>query len=99
MINKNYKNANETALFLIKNSTQKTVMLWKTFVFRFGIAYHNSYEKWRMPSSGMWRRIDTRRHIPEDGILHRHRRENLKSYNLKSDFYIIIPFWTGVTKV
>jgi hypothetical protein len=24
--------------------------------------------------------ISTRRHIPEDGILHGHRRENLKSY-------------------
>jgi hypothetical protein len=24
----------------------------------------------------------TRRHIPEDGILHSHRRENLKSYNI-----------------
>jgi hypothetical protein len=79
---------------------------------------------WRMPSSGVWRRVDvvdwtdvsedriapifrvvisaseepawagscsydppkrqfnrpTRRHTPEDGILHSHRRENLKSY-------------------
>jgi hypothetical protein len=25
-------------------------------------------------------RRDTRRNFPEDGILHRHRRENLKSY-------------------
>jgi hypothetical protein len=24
----------------------------------------------------------TRRHIPEDGILHSHRRENLKSYTM-----------------
>jgi hypothetical protein len=24
----------------------------------------------------------TRRHTPEDGILHSHRRENLKSYNI-----------------
>jgi hypothetical protein len=24
----------------------------------------------------------TRRHIPENGILHSHRRENLKSYNI-----------------
>jgi hypothetical protein len=27
----------------------------------------------------------TRRHIPEDGILHSHRRENLISYNIKLD--------------
>jgi hypothetical protein len=27
-------------------------------------------------------KISTRRHIPEDGILHSHRRENLKSYIL-----------------
>jgi hypothetical protein len=29
----------------------------------------------------------TRRHIPEDGILHSHRRENLKSY-LLSQYYL-----------
>jgi hypothetical protein len=42
-----------------------------------------------MPSSGVWRRVNivaqsttsTRRHTPEDGILHSHRRENLKFYN------------------
>jgi hypothetical protein len=28
----------------------------------------------------------TRRHIPEDGILHSHRRENLKSYNILNNF-------------
>jgi hypothetical protein len=28
------------------------------------------------------KRSTTRRHIPEDGILHSHRRENLKSYNV-----------------
>jgi hypothetical protein len=28
----------------------------------------------------------TRRHIPEDGILHSHRRENLKSYMYESFF-------------
>jgi hypothetical protein len=41
----------------------------------------------RMPSSGMWRHVDLvltdvsqEHHITEDGILHSHRRENLKSY-------------------
>jgi hypothetical protein len=29
----------------------------------------------------IFRVISTRRHILEDGILHSHRRENLKSYN------------------
>jgi hypothetical protein len=46
-------------------------------------------------------KIPTRRHIPEDGILHSHRRENLKShmflqnftasYPENSSFQIIIP--------
>jgi hypothetical protein len=36
-----------------------------------------------MPSSGVWRRT------PEDGILHSHRRENLKSYNDKSVLKVI----------
>jgi hypothetical protein len=30
-------------------------------------------------------KIRTRRHIPEDGILHSYRRENLKSHNIKMD--------------
>jgi hypothetical protein len=72
----------------------------------------------RMPSSGMWRRVNlaqagsslsdfsilkmeairscetsvhtrfTRRHIPEDGILHSHRREKLKSYILLSPLLV-----------
>jgi hypothetical protein len=29
----------------------------------------------------------TRRNIPEDAILHSHRRENLKSYNIHLDFF------------
>jgi hypothetical protein len=33
-----------------------------------------------MPSSGMLRGVTTRRHILEDGILHSHHHENLKSY-------------------
>jgi hypothetical protein len=36
-----------------------------------------------LPSSHMWRRValarTTPRPVPEDGILHSHRRENLKS--------------------
>jgi hypothetical protein len=45
-----------------------------------------------MPSSGMWRRADMYKptflrnvtaHIPEDGFLHSHRRENIKSYKNK----------------
>jgi hypothetical protein len=36
-----------------------------------------------MASSGMLRRVAlTRRNIPEDAILHSHRRENLKSYRV-----------------
>jgi hypothetical protein len=33
-----------------------------------------------MVSSGLLRRVATRRYNPEDTILHSHRRENLKSY-------------------
>jgi hypothetical protein len=29
--------------------------------------------------------ISSRRHIPEDGVIHSHRRENLKSYYIKLD--------------
>jgi hypothetical protein len=32
----------------------------------------------------------TRRHTPEDGILHSHRRENLKSYNIRGCFTLNI---------
>jgi hypothetical protein len=46
-----------------------------------------------MPSSAMLRRValvvltrSTWRNIPEDGILHSHLHENLKSYNIKYDF-------------
>jgi hypothetical protein len=39
----------------------------------------------------------TRRHTPEDGILHSHRRENLKSYKLYLYFffavYVLTNFW------
>jgi hypothetical protein len=50
--------------------------------------------------------ISTRRHIPEDGIIHRRRRENLKTYtfisssvqkpNSSSCSAIFVP-WTGRT--
>jgi hypothetical protein len=32
----------------------------------------------------------TRRHTPEDGFLHSHRRENLKSYNMKTVLHLIL---------
>jgi hypothetical protein len=35
----------------------------------------------------------TRRNNPEDTILHSHRRENLKSYNLKNIHVVGIPVW------
>jgi hypothetical protein len=45
---------------------------------------HSQQLIWRMPSSGMLRRValvrTTWRNIPEDAILHSHRRENLKPY-------------------
>jgi hypothetical protein len=33
-----------------------------------------------------------RRHIPEDGILHSHRRENLKSYKLLTSLMVVLPY-------
>jgi hypothetical protein len=33
----------------------------------------------------------TRRHIPEDGILHSHRRENLKSYTMFENGRQVLP--------
>jgi hypothetical protein len=36
----------------------------------------------------------TRRDIPEDGILHSYRRENLKSYITRSDFYLHVSHFT-----
>jgi hypothetical protein len=36
----------------------------------------------------------TQRHTPEDGILHSHRRENLKSYNL---IFVLNPGNFGVS--
>jgi hypothetical protein len=41
-----------------------------------------------MSSSGLRHRVKpARRHIPEDGILHTHHRENLKSY--KRNCYVV----------
>jgi hypothetical protein len=37
-------------------------------------------------------KISTRRHIPEDGILHSHRRENLKSQNALSLQFLLSVF-------
>jgi hypothetical protein len=39
---------------------------------------------------------DTWRNIPEDTILHSHRRENLKSYTVIVAYYIVTAvIWTG----
>jgi hypothetical protein len=40
----------------------------------------------------------TRRHIPEHGILHSHRRENLKSYMIKWGFPLFQPVFTSSVK-
>jgi hypothetical protein len=37
--------------------------------------------------------ISTRHHIPEDGILHSHRRENLKSHIVTVLFFVGRPLW------
>jgi hypothetical protein len=55
------------------------------FLFNRINSYHKQQQS-RMVSSAMLRRVAlvrsaTRRNIPEDTILHSHRRENLKSYN------------------
>jgi hypothetical protein len=46
--------------------------------------------------------ISTRRHIPEDCFLHSHRRENLKSYNIKDNCEKKLRFkrfWLNVRNV
>jgi hypothetical protein len=43
----------------------------------------------------------TRRNIPEDTILHSHRRENLKYYNIKMDLSVIglnVVDWIGLAQ-
>jgi hypothetical protein len=47
-----------------------------------------------LPSETSVYTISTRRHIPEDGIFHNHRRENLKSY-----IYVLIFHISPVLKV
>jgi hypothetical protein len=37
--------------------------------------------------------MSTQRHIPEDGILHNHSRENLKSYIIKVDFGRVLCYY------
>jgi hypothetical protein len=54
-----------------------------TLVHRSRITYILKMEAILLPKRVLT--ISTRRHIPEDGILHSHRRENLKSYIVKSD--------------
>jgi hypothetical protein len=39
----------------------------------------------------------TRRHIPEDGILHSHRRENFKSYNYIRGFPQFLHAYLGIS--
>jgi hypothetical protein len=51
-----------------------------------------------MPSSGMWRHTATRRHIPEDGIIHSHRSENLKSYINRDPFYGEADIWFHIVQ-
>jgi hypothetical protein len=40
----------------------------------------------------------TRRHTPEDGILHSHRRENLKSYNAVPSSPILVTLMMEATR-
>jgi hypothetical protein len=53
-----------------------------TLVHRSWISYTLKMEVIRSSETSV-NKISTRPHIPEDGILHSHRRENLKSYNIK----------------
>jgi hypothetical protein len=54
-----------------------------TLVHRSWISYTLKMEAIRLSETSV-NKISTRRHIPEDGILHSHRRENLRSYILSS---------------
>jgi hypothetical protein len=72
-----------------KNGAEAGFLLVLQFplpIINFRLLLHNHHYLWRIVSSGMLRRVTrvctraTRRNIPEDTILHSHRRENLKSY-------------------
>jgi hypothetical protein len=56
-----------------------------TLVHRSWISYTLKMEAIRSSETSV-NTISTRRHIPEDDILHSHRRQNLKSYNRKTCF-------------
>jgi hypothetical protein len=55
-----------------------------TLIHRSWISYALKMEAIRSSETSV-NKISTRRHIPEDGILHSHRHENLKSYNKFDD--------------
>jgi hypothetical protein len=53
-----------------------------TLIYRSWISYTLKMEAIRSSETSV-NKISTRHHTPEDGILHSHRRENLKSYICK----------------
>jgi hypothetical protein len=46
-----------------------------------------------VPPKGGFLQKPQRRNIPEDGFLHSHRRENLKSFMKKAVFWYVAPLW------
>jgi hypothetical protein len=67
-----------------------------TLVLRSRIFYTLKMEAIRSSETSVQSTTSTRRHNPEDGILHSHRRENLKSYIEKSSsrFTFVSPLIT-----
>jgi hypothetical protein len=71
----------------IKNAVFWDVVPCRSFGLnrRFGGMYRlhlQNMEATRSPETSVQSTRSTRRHIPEDGFLHSHRRENLKSYKM-----------------
>jgi hypothetical protein len=88
-----YANIRHIFCFKALNKNYKTMCL-KNAVF-WDVATCRSSVNWRSSETSVYTR-STRPYIPEDGILHSHRRENLKSYNV---FEAHIFMGRGFTRV
>jgi hypothetical protein len=81
---------------VVPGSTISLTRMFASADTRFFLPYH---WKKRMATSGKLRRVvhprATRRNVPEDTIIHSHRRENLKSYILEVSLFFpeFFIFW------
>jgi hypothetical protein len=71
-----------TSIFMVEKSATEDCSLQPPAHAGSSLADFSTMKMEVIPSSETWVQFtrSTRRHIPEDGIVHSHRRENLKSY-------------------